>query len=314
MAREKVHFQGLPARICWLGYGERARPALHLQRPGRSGKVTAPIVIGRDHLDCGSVACPYRETESDGTAPTPSPTGRCSTRWSTRPPAPAGSASTTAAAWASARASTPAWSSSPTARDMAGGAATRPHHRPGHGRHAARRRRVRPEAVEVEQRVWWPGPWQASEVRGALAAAEPIGRDPDPVATGESCTLADAEGRAGVAREPSDSAMRVSTTATQLWAWWRRGAAGRRRHRQPPDRVPDGGRTTTRSGRGSGGRRGGAEGQGPRSRSGRGHCGFTEEEGAVSGARPWEPPDHGLTDLLPPVRCATTTESRWPRR
>ena len=63
MAREKVAFQGLPARICWLGYGERAKAGLAFNELVRSGKVKAPIVIGRDHLDCGSVASPNRETE-----------------------------------------------------------------------------------------------------------------------------------------------------------------------------------------------------------------------------------------------------------
>ena len=63
MAREKVHFQGLPARICWLGYGERAQMGLVMNDLVRRGEVKAPIVIGRDHLDSGSVASPYRETE-----------------------------------------------------------------------------------------------------------------------------------------------------------------------------------------------------------------------------------------------------------
>jgi urocanate hydratase len=63
-AREKVKFQGLPARICWLGYGERARAGLRFNELVRSGAVKAPIVIGRDHLDSGSVASPYRETEA----------------------------------------------------------------------------------------------------------------------------------------------------------------------------------------------------------------------------------------------------------
>ncbi|MSR73905.1 MAG: urocanate hydratase [Planctomycetes bacterium] len=69
MAAERVAFQGLPARICWLGYGERARFALILNDMVRSGELSAPIVIGRDHLDCGSVASPFRETEAmlDGT-------------------------------------------------------------------------------------------------------------------------------------------------------------------------------------------------------------------------------------------------------
>ena len=63
MARERVTFQGLPARICWLGYGDRARFGLKLNELVRSGRVRAPIVIGRDHLDAGSVASPNRETE-----------------------------------------------------------------------------------------------------------------------------------------------------------------------------------------------------------------------------------------------------------
>ena len=64
LAAERVAFQGLPARICWLGYGDRAKAGLAMNELGRSGQVTAPIVIGRDHLDSGSVASPYRETES----------------------------------------------------------------------------------------------------------------------------------------------------------------------------------------------------------------------------------------------------------
>jgi urocanate hydratase len=63
MAQEKVPFQGLPARICWLGYGERARAGLAFNELVRSGQLSAPIVIGRDHLDSGSVASPNRETE-----------------------------------------------------------------------------------------------------------------------------------------------------------------------------------------------------------------------------------------------------------
>jgi urocanate hydratase len=63
MARERVAFQGLPARICWLGYRERDRAGKRFNELVASGRVSAPIVIGRDHLDCGSVASPYRETE-----------------------------------------------------------------------------------------------------------------------------------------------------------------------------------------------------------------------------------------------------------
>ena len=64
LARERVRFQGLPARICWLGYGERAQFGERINDLIKTGKVEAPIVIGRDHLDCGSVASPYRETEA----------------------------------------------------------------------------------------------------------------------------------------------------------------------------------------------------------------------------------------------------------
>jgi urocanate hydratase len=69
MARERVRFQGLPARICWLGYGERSRAGHRFNQMVARGEVKAPIVIGRDHLDCGSVASPNRETEGmkDGT-------------------------------------------------------------------------------------------------------------------------------------------------------------------------------------------------------------------------------------------------------
>jgi urocanate hydratase len=64
LARKRIKFQGLPARICWLGYGERAHFGLAMNDLVRKGKIKAPIVIGRDHLDCGSVASPFRETES----------------------------------------------------------------------------------------------------------------------------------------------------------------------------------------------------------------------------------------------------------
>jgi urocanate hydratase len=64
LAPERVAFQGLPARICWLGYGDRARAGALINELVRSGRVKAPVVIGRDHLDSGSVASPYRETEA----------------------------------------------------------------------------------------------------------------------------------------------------------------------------------------------------------------------------------------------------------
>ena len=64
MAREQVQFQGLPSRICWLGYTQRAKFGVALNQMVASGELSAPLVIGRDHLDCGSVASPYRETEA----------------------------------------------------------------------------------------------------------------------------------------------------------------------------------------------------------------------------------------------------------
>src|SRR3546814_2653896 len=69
MSRERIAFQGLPARICWLGLGERHLAGLAFNEMVRSGELSAPIVIGRDHLDTGSVASPNRETEAmlDGT-------------------------------------------------------------------------------------------------------------------------------------------------------------------------------------------------------------------------------------------------------
>jgi urocanate hydratase len=63
LAQKRIRFQGLPARICWLGYGERAEFGLAINDLVKKGKILAPVVIGRDHLDCGSVASPYRETE-----------------------------------------------------------------------------------------------------------------------------------------------------------------------------------------------------------------------------------------------------------
>lgn len=63
LARERIKFQGLPSRICWLGYGERAEFGLAMNDLVKKGKIKAPVVIGRDHLDCGSVASPFRETE-----------------------------------------------------------------------------------------------------------------------------------------------------------------------------------------------------------------------------------------------------------
>jgi len=64
LAQQRIHFQGLPARICWLGYGERAKLGVAINELVRNGEISAPIVIGRDHLDAGSVASPHRETEA----------------------------------------------------------------------------------------------------------------------------------------------------------------------------------------------------------------------------------------------------------
>ena len=64
MAQKQIEFQGLPSRICWLGYTQRAKFGIALNQMVASGELSAPVVIGRDHLDCGSVASPYRETEA----------------------------------------------------------------------------------------------------------------------------------------------------------------------------------------------------------------------------------------------------------
>ena len=110
MARERIAFQGLPARICWVGLGQRHRLGLAFNEMVRSGEVSAPIVIGRDHLDSGSVASPNRETESmkdgsDAVSDWPLLNALAQHRVAARP----GCRSTTAAASAWAIRSTPAW-------------------------------------------------------------------------------------------------------------------------------------------------------------------------------------------------------------
>ena len=143
LARERVAFQGLPARICWLGYGERHLAGLRFNELVASGKVKAPIVIGRDHLDAGRSPRPSARRRRCATARTRSPTGRSSTRSSTPPPAPRGSPSTTAAASAWACRSTPARSAWPTGPTLAAERIRRTlHRRPGDGHRPPRRRRL----------------------------------------------------------------------------------------------------------------------------------------------------------------------------
>ena len=144
LARERVAFQGLPARICWLGYGERHRLGLRFNELVRSGRVSAPIVIGRDHLDSGSVASPYRETEamadgSDAIADWPLLNALVNTSSGAivgqHPPRRRGGH----------RALDPRRHGVPGRRDRPGGreAQPRPRDRSGDGRHPPRRRRLR---------------------------------------------------------------------------------------------------------------------------------------------------------------------------
>ena len=109
MARERIAFQGLPARICWVGLGQRHRLGLAFNEMVRSGELKAPVVIGRDHLDSGSVASPNRETEAMQDGSDAVSDGRCSTPSSTPPAGRPGCRSTTAAGSAWATASMPAW-------------------------------------------------------------------------------------------------------------------------------------------------------------------------------------------------------------
>ena len=144
-ARDKISFQGLPARICWLGYGERDKAGLAFNDLVARGEVSAPIVIGRDHLDCGSVASPYRETEamldgSDAIADWPLLNAHDQHGVAARPGCP----STTAAGSASAAPSTPGRSrvadGTRAGRAEAGAGADQ---RSRHGSDPARRRRLR---------------------------------------------------------------------------------------------------------------------------------------------------------------------------
>lgn len=118
--QRSFQFQGLPARICWFGLGERAKAGQLFNELVRTGKVSCPIVIGANHLDCGSVASPNRETEAmEGRHRRRLRLGDLERGSSTPPAAHPGSPSTTAAASASASASMPDKSSSPTAHRAA---------------------------------------------------------------------------------------------------------------------------------------------------------------------------------------------------
>ncbi len=119
MAQERIAFQGLPARICWIGLGDRHRAGLMFNEMVASGELKAPIVIGRDHLDFGSVASPNRETEAmkDGSdAVSDWPLAECAAEHRQRRHLGVAAPRRRRRAWASA--SIPAWSSSPTARRM----------------------------------------------------------------------------------------------------------------------------------------------------------------------------------------------------
>ena len=140
----------------------------------RAAIVTAPIAIGRDHLDSGSVASPYRETEACATAPTRSPTGRCSTRCSTPRRAPAGCRSTTAAASASGKSIHAGQVVVADGTDLSrreGGAGA--HERPGHGRDPSRRRRLRHRARHRARRRR-PDAARARDARAGLAGVSDL--------------------------------------------------------------------------------------------------------------------------------------------
>ena len=267
LAGEKVHFQGLPARICWLGYGERHLAGMRFNDLVASGELSAPIVLGRDHLDCGSVASPYRETEamadgSDAIADWPLLNALVNTA--------------SGASWVSIHHG----GGVGIGRSIHAGqvcvadgsehgrpqARAGPHQRPGDGRDQAHRRRLRPgrRGRHPARRPGAHGrPVSFAELWRQL---EPIGRDPE---TGGyrrySWTPADAECRAWFTRQAERLGLTVEPDHNgNLWAWWGPGrATGRRRHRQPPGFGP-GRRGLRRSARGRGraGRRGRAEDQG----------------------------------------------------
>ena len=266
LAEEKVHFQGLPARICWLGYGERHLAGLRFNEMVASGELSAPIVLGRDHLDCGSVASPYRETEamadgSDAIADWPLLNALVNTA--------------SGASWVSihhgggvgiGRSIHAGQVCVADGTELAGrklervltndpamgvirhtDAGVRPGRR---GRHPARRPGAHGRPVSFAE-LW--------------RHLEPIGRDPE---TGGyrrySWTPADAECRAWFTRQAERTRpdRRSRTTTATSGPGGAPARDGRRRHRQPPGFGP-GRRGLRRSARGRvrAGRRGRAEGQ-----------------------------------------------------
>ena len=209
MAGERIAFQGLPARICWLGYGERHRLGLRFNEMVRSGELKAPIVIGRDHLDSGSVASPYRETEgmadeSDAIADWPLLNALVNTA--------------AGASWVSihhgggvgiGRSIHAGMVCVADGTDLAAREArARAHRRPGHGRHPPRRRRLRARASR------WPSE-RGVRIPMRRADERPRDRDRRPSGPARARPRGDA-GRAALAR----------------------GAAAHRRHDRDDARAP----------------------------------------------------------------------------
>ena len=243
LAEEKVHFQGLPARICWLGYGERNLAGVRFNEMVADGTLQAPIVLGRDHLDCGSVASPYRETEamadgSDAIADWPLLNALVNTA--------------SGASWVSIHhgggvgigRSIHAGQVCVADGSRAGRAETgaRPDQRPRHGGDQARRRGLR-GGLGRRRRARRPRPHGDMSFAGLWRELEPLGRDP---ATGGyrrySWTPADADCRAWFTGQAEQRGLAVEPDNNgNLWAWWgpkRPGAIVTGSHL---DSVPDGG-------------------------------------------------------------------------
>ena len=247
LAREKVHFQGLPARICWLGYGERHLAGLRFNDLVKSGDLSAPIVLGRDHLDCGSVASPYRETEamadgSDAIADWPLLNALVNTA--------------SGASWVSihhgggvgiGRSIHAGQVCVADGTELAGQQARAgPHQRPGDGRDQAHRRRLR-TGRRRRRPARRPHPDGGRMSFAELwRELEPLGRDP---ATGGyrrySWTPADAACRAWFIRQAEELGLTVEPDNNgNLWAWWDSGSAERANAivtGSHLDSVPDGG-------------------------------------------------------------------------